>query len=74
MARYAIVVAVIGLLSALQGFSEAKSLKSQIEVEQRQLLNVLPSWLERLRNNLPSSLTGRVKPLVLLESTVESFS
>lgn len=68
MERYAnVVVAVIALLCCLQPFSEAKSLKTQLEIDERQLLNVLPSWLERLRNNLPSSLTGRVKPLVLFE-------
>lgn len=68
MERYAnVVVAVIALLCCLQPFSQAKSLKTQLEIDERQLLNVLPSWLERLRNNLPSSLTGRVKPLVLFE-------
>ncbi|EFX71247.1 hypothetical protein DAPPUDRAFT_327379 [Daphnia pulex] len=60
MERYAnVVVAMIALLCCLQPFSEAKSLKTQLEIDERQLLNVLPSWLERLRNNLPSSLTGR---------------
>jgi hypothetical protein len=67
MWRYANVVAVIVLLSCLQRSLEARNVKTQLEIEDRQLLNVLPSWLERLRNNLPSSLTGRVKPLVLFD-------
>ncbi|XP_059352035.1 peptidyl-alpha-hydroxyglycine alpha-amidating lyase 2-like isoform X2 [Daphnia carinata] len=61
MGKYANVVAVglIGMLCLLDGYS-ARNLKTeQAEIEQRQLLNILPSWLERIRNNLPSSLTGR---------------
>ena len=65
MWKYAMnVVAVIVLLSCFQRSVEARNVKTQLEIEDRQLLNVLPSWLERLRNHLPSSLTGRVKPLV----------
>lgn len=72
MGKYANVVAVglIGLLCLLDGYSARRLKTEQAEIEQRQLLNILPSWLERLRNNLPSSLTGRVKPLVHLMSTI----
>ncbi|KAK4023103.1 hypothetical protein OUZ56_008536 [Daphnia magna] len=61
MGKYANVVAVglIGLLCLLDGYSARRLKTEQAEIEQRQLLNILPSWLERLRNNLPSSLTGR---------------
>lgn len=52
-----VAVVLIGLVS-FKCFIEARSVEP--DAEQRQLLNVLPSWLARLRNSLPTILNGRV--------------